>query len=62
MADEAGKTVREADPEVSEAIDAARYAAQAELSVTTTCPVAWSWSLRRGTFRTRSPPAGCSPR
>ncbi len=31
MADEAGKTVREADPEVSEAVDSARYAATAVL-------------------------------
>ncbi len=31
MADEAGKTVREADPEVTEAVDTARYAATAAL-------------------------------
>ena len=62
MADEAGKTVREADPEVSEAIDFARYAAASTLPPGARRRRAWWSSPPRGTSPTPSPPAACSPR
>ena len=61
MAAEAAKTVREGDPEVSEAIDFARYYATTDDSLGDRARSASSWWRRRGTSRTRSPPAVCSP-
>ena len=67
MAHDAVKTIREGDPEVSEAIDFARYYAASLDDHRTPCSAvrrhvssrsAWSWSRRRGTSRTRSRPGG----
>ena len=71
MAHEAGKTVHEGDPEVSEAIDFARYYGDEAAR----CPRDRSVAdgvestargvvvvVARGTSRTPFPPAGCSRR
>ena len=63
-----GKTVAEGDPEVSEAIDFARYYAARGRRLDQLDGAAAgaarrrSWSRRRGTSRSRSRPAACSPR
>ena len=59
MAAEAAKTVREGDPEVSEAIDFARYYSTADDSAVDRAATASSSWRRHGTSRTRSPPAVC---
>ena len=68
MVAEAGKTVAEGDPEVSEAVDFARYYAACALRARRRARGGrqrrsgrWS-SRRRGTSRSRSRPAACSPR
>ena len=62
MAFDAAKTVREGDPEVSEAIDFAAYYASTHsgLRRAASGPTAPWWWPRRGTSRCRSRPAACS--
>ena len=67
MAHETGKTVREGDPEVSEALDFARWAADVHARRSTTSPPtawpptrsAWCSSPARGTSPRRSRPTVC---
>ena len=68
MAAEAGKTSTRRDPEVSEAVDFAHYYAERAArprrrsTVPPFVPAGSPWSPRRGTSRSRSRPARCSPR
>ena len=65
---DAGKTIAEGDPEVSEAIDFARYYGRSrdrstldDSAAPSTAAGSWSSWCRRGTSRTRSRPAECWP-